>query len=64
MRLTKASVMMDPDADQEKTSICPGVSNNTYLTGEEEEEEEEGEEEEEEEKEEEEEEEEEEKEKR
>ncbi len=29
---TKASEMMVPDADQVKTSICPGVSNSTYLS--------------------------------
>jgi len=29
--LTRVSVMMDPDADQVKTSICPGVSKMTYL---------------------------------
>lgn len=28
---TRASVMMVPDADQVKTSICPGVSISTYL---------------------------------
>ena len=29
--LTRASVMMFPEADHVKTSICPGVSINTYL---------------------------------
>lgn len=33
--LTRASVMMVPEADQVKTSICPGVSIRTYLQGEE-----------------------------
>ena len=27
-----ASVMMDPEADQVKISICPGVSTSIYLT--------------------------------
>lgn len=29
----RASVMIAPDADQVKTSICPGVSNMAYLGG-------------------------------
>lgn len=29
--LTRDSVIMEPEADQVKTSICPGVSIRTYL---------------------------------
>jgi hypothetical protein len=30
-KLTRVSVMIEPEADHVNTSICPGVSNNTYL---------------------------------
>ena len=29
---TSVSMTIAPDADHVNTSICPGVSNNTYLT--------------------------------
>lgn len=32
-KFTSESVIIEPDADHVKTSICPGVSNSTYLDG-------------------------------